>query len=93
MTVEAYNIKYKQVTKVWNISGADGIEGLLYYQRQKENQNDYDDRLISQDICPSTLRVTIPDCDFTEIEKIYEYAKSAIELKTKQKVLDFNVRY
>lgn len=92
MTVEAYNIKYKQVTKVWNISGVDGIEGLLYYQRQKE-QGDIDDRLITQDICPSVLQVEIPDCDTTEIEEIYAYTKSALEDKTKQVVLDFNTRY
>jgi len=93
MTVEAFNIKYEQRTKVWEISGFAGIESLLNYQRQKEQTGDVDDALLSLDICPSTLRVTIPDCDFMDIEKIYEYTKSAIELKTKQKVLDFNVRY
>lgn len=92
MIVEAYNIKYKQVTKVWNISGADGIEGLLYYQRQKE-QGDIDDRLITQDICLDAIQVKIPDCDPTEIEEIYAYTKSALEEKTKQIVVSFNMRF
>lgn len=92
MIVEAYNIKYKQITKVWDISGTAGIESLLYYQRQKEAGN-IDDSLLSKDICPNILQIEIPDCDPTEIEEIYAYTKSALEDKTKQIVVSFNMRF
>lgn len=92
MIVEAYNIKYKQITKVWDISGAGAIDKFIAYQDTIRN-GIVDDSLLSKDICPSVLQVKIPDCDPTEIEEIYAYTKSALENKTKQIVVSFNMRF
>lgn len=92
MIVEAYNIKYEQRTKVWDITGPLALEKLQIYNTWIE-QGNVDDSLLQMDICPSRLQLEIPDCDPMDIDLVYVYTKEELEKQTLQKVISFNVRY
>ena len=67
MVVEAYNIKYEQRTKLWDITGPDGLLKLQTYNYWLE-QGNVDDSILQKDICPSRLQLEIPDCDPMDID-------------------------
>lgn len=92
MRVEAYNIHYIKQTKVWDITGQDGIGKLMGYQATIQAGTPNDDALCAN-IYPDPVQVNIPVDDPSDIDAIIEETIVAVEKETLQKVETLSVRF